>query len=83
MPSFFNLLAAAGNSAMPNTVNPMFMVVPNYVTSANGNDFAVYDVLTVAPDNYIFQIYKPVAQTGNTPVNLLTGSANGAPVISF
>jgi hypothetical protein len=83
MPSFFNLLAAAGNSAMPNTVNPMFMVVPNYVTSANGNDFAVYDVLTVAPDNYIFQIYKPVAQTGDTPINLLSGSANGAPVISF
>lgn len=83
MPSFFNLLSAAGNSAMPNTVNPMFMVVPNYVYSANGNDFAVFDVLTVAPDNYIFQVYKPVAQTGNTPVNLLTGSANGAPVISF
>lgn len=82
MPTFFKLLSAAGNSAMPNTVNPMFMVVPNYVFDSNGNNFAVFDVATVAPDHYLFQVYKPVSST-NTPINLLTGSANGAPVISF
>jgi hypothetical protein len=83
MPSFFNLLAAAGNSAMPNTVAPMFMMVPNYVySSTDGGNTMVTDVFTVAPDCYFFQINQ-AANSIDTSLNILTGSSNGAPVISF
>lgn len=76
-------LAAAGNSAMPNTVSPMFMMVPNYIYSASGGgNTNVTDLVTISPDYYFFTIGQPISPVTNA-LNILSGNSNGAPVISF